>query len=307
MISLGVIFLISCIMFMSIGANGNWNFIIPFRGKKLLMLIIIAYAVGVSTLIFQTLTENPILTPSILGFDSLYITLQTVLVFFLGSFGYSALNPNIKFILTLPLMMIASLILFSLLFKKSQNLHLIILIGIIFGILLNSINSFLQRMLDPMLFAVAQGSFFAQFNTIKNDLLIIGTIILSISSIFVWRLRNELDVLMLGSNFAINLGINYYKLRLKILILVAILIGVATTLVGPISFFGLLVCALVNYLTPSFYHRYRIIAVFLMSGIILILGQTIFERVLKMASVLGVVVEFLGGIIFLLLIFRKNR
>ncbi|VEI45498.1 iron ABC transporter permease [Actinobacillus equuli] len=65
---------------MTFNANGNWDFILPFRGKKLLLLLTIAYTIGVSTLLFQTLTNNPILTPSILGFDSLYLLTQTVLI-----------------------------------------------------------------------------------------------------------------------------------------------------------------------------------------------------------------------------------
>lgn len=42
----------------------------PLRGAKLAALLLVAYSVGVSTLLFQTLTNNPILTPVRVGFDA---------------------------------------------------------------------------------------------------------------------------------------------------------------------------------------------------------------------------------------------
>ncbi|WP_284143781.1 iron chelate uptake ABC transporter family permease subunit [Psychrobacter sp. WY6] len=67
-----IILLISTILFLTVNVNGHWDFTLPLRGKKLLALMVVGYAIGVSTLLFQTLTHNPILTPSLLGFDSLY-------------------------------------------------------------------------------------------------------------------------------------------------------------------------------------------------------------------------------------------
>lgn len=77
-----VILLLSIILFLTLNVNGYWDFALPLRGKKLLALMVVGYAIGVSTLLFQTLTHNPILTPSLLGFDSLYVLLQSLLVFF---------------------------------------------------------------------------------------------------------------------------------------------------------------------------------------------------------------------------------
>ena len=87
----------SGLFFMLFNSNGNWDFVLPFRGKKLLLLLTIAYTIGVSTLLFQTLTNNPILTPSILGFDSLYLLIQTLLVFLIGGVGFTQLNISGKF------------------------------------------------------------------------------------------------------------------------------------------------------------------------------------------------------------------
>ena len=62
--------LVSCVLFMTLNVKGDWDFVLHLRLTKLAALLMVAYAVGVSTQLFQTLTNNPILTPSILGFDS---------------------------------------------------------------------------------------------------------------------------------------------------------------------------------------------------------------------------------------------
>ena len=84
-----VLLLACCTLFLTLNIQGDWDFVLQLRLTKLAALLLVAYAVGVSTQLFQTLTNNPILTPSILGFDSLYVFLQTLLLFALGGVGYT--------------------------------------------------------------------------------------------------------------------------------------------------------------------------------------------------------------------------
>lgn len=297
-----------CALFLTLNAGGNWDFVLPLRLTKLAALLLVAYAVGVSTLLFQTLTNNPILTPSILGFDSLYIFLQTLLVFLLGGVGYTELPLLGKFGLELAAMMGGSLLLFAALMKQGgRDLALMILIGVIFGILFRSLASLLQRMIDPEEFAVAQANTFASFNTVNQNLLGIGAVVLLASAVFVWRERHRLDVYLLGRDQAVNLGINYRRNTLWILLWIAALVATSTAVVGPVSFFGLLVAALANHFSPSVKHSIRLPMAFCLAGILLVGGQTVFEHLLGMKAVLSVVVEFAGGLVFLWLVLKKKR
>lgn len=303
-----ILLLISTLLFLTVNVNGHWDFALPLRSKKLLALIVVGYAIGVSTLLFQTLTHNPILTPSLLGFDSLYVLLQSLLVFFLGSIHYASINPIIKFGLEIALMFGASLLLFQLLFSKSsQDLTRLILVGVIFGILFRSMSALIARLINPDDFVVVQAASYAQFNTVSLDLLGISILICTISAVFIWRWRYQCDVLMLGKAQAINLGIHYQRLTFGLLSLISILVATATALVGPVTFFGLLVCALTNRLTNQMSHSKRLVLVSLIAMICLILGQTIFEQLLGMAGVLSVVIELAGGVVFLLLLFMNYR
>lgn len=304
---LTLLLLASTVLFMTYNAHGHWDFVFSLRGKKLLMLITVAYAVGVSTLLFQTLTNNPILTPSLLGYDALYMLTQTALVFFLGGVGYTMLNASGKFAIEAPLMMAASLLLFRLLMDKSGgDLARLILVGVIFGVMFRSVNSLLQRLIDPTQFVTAQVSYFAQFTSVNPVLLSIGMVIMIISAVWIWRMRYSLDLLMLGRNQAISLGVDYPRFSRTVLLWVALLVSVATALVGPVSFFGLLVCALVNALSPTMYHSTRIPAAFLMAALVLVFGQTVFEQILGLKATLSVVIEFLGGAVFLWLVLCRR-
>jgi iron complex transport system permease protein len=303
-----VILLLSALLFLTVNVNGYWDFALPLRSKKLLALLVVGYAIGVSTLLFQTLTHNPILTPSLLGFDSLYVLLQSLLVFFLGSISYSSIDPIAKFGLEIVLMFGASLLLFRVLFSKSsQDLTRLILVGVIFGVLFRSLSALIARLINPDDFVVVQSASYAQFNTVNPDLLSISIIICAISAVFIWRWRYQCDVLMLGKDQAINLGINYQRLAFGLLTVIAILVATATALVGPVTFFGLLVCALTNRLASNMTHSQRLILVSLIAMICLVLGQTVFEQLLGMAGVLSVVIELAGGLVFLPLIFITHR
>lgn len=303
-----LLLLLASVLFMTYGVKGSWDFVLMLRGKKLLMLLTVAYAVGVSTLLFQTLTHNNILTPGLLGYDSLYLLLQTLMVFALGATGFTLLGAVGKFVLEAPLMILASLLLFRTLNQQSSgDLARLILTGMIFGVMFRSLNSLLQRMLDPAAFTVAQIQYFAQFTSVNVPLLIMGLLVMLFSAVWIWRMRYQLDVLLLGRHTAIALGIDYVPFSRQILLWIALLVSVSTALVGPVSFFGLLVCALVNLCTPNMHHHIRMPAVFLMASIVLIFGQTVFEHMLGMQGVLSVVIEFLGGLVFLWLVLKPQR
>lgn len=302
-----VLLLISCTVFLTINTQYQWAMIWQWRVPKLIALLVVAYAIGVSTLLFQTLTNNPILTPSILGFDFLYVFLQTLLVAVLGSTGYTQLSPLSKFSFELVMMIGGSLLLFQMLLRQGgRDLARMILMGVIFGILFRSLSALLQRLIDPEEFATAQAYTFASFNTINQDILGIGVILILISTFFIWRERHRLDVHLLGRNQAINLGIHYTHHTFTILLWVAVLIATATAVVGPVSFFGLLVAALANYFSHTIRHSVRLPMVFLVAAILLVAGQTIFEHFLGMKTVLSVVVEFAGGLVFLWLVLKRK-
>ena len=104
----------------------------------------------------------------------------------------------------------------------------------IIGTLLGSLVTFLQVLIDPVEYLSLQNLLFASFSNIKPDLLYIAIAILLVAFIIGYRMLSDLDVMSLGRENAINLGVNYDRMVMNTLILSSVLIATATALVGPI-------------------------------------------------------------------------
>jgi len=308
LVALGAGALICVAAFMTLGANGQWSFVIPFRGGKLLAMLLVAYAVAVSSVLFQTITHNRILTPAIMGFDALYLLIQAVVVFGFGQAAAAASHPVAAFLLEVCAMTAFACLLFRWLFSDAvRSLHLMMLVGIIFGLLFRSLSSFVVRLIDPNEFLVLQDRMFASFNSVRVELLPIAFGAVCTASFFVWRMRRRYDVLALGRDMALNLGVDYRRTLVVTLAAIAVLVSVSTALVGPVTFFGLLVSNLAYQAMGSDRHRYTVPAATLLSVIFLVGGQTLLERVLGLNTTVSVVIEFVGGVMFLVLILRRGR
>jgi len=293
------------VLFMTLEARGSWSFIIPFRGRKVLGMALVGTSIAASTVMFQTITNNRILTPSIMGFDALYMLIQTCLVFFLGSNRLLQIGVNTKFAVEVAIMMGFSAVLYYFLFVVGQrSLHLLVLVGIVFGLMIRSFTNLLQRVMDPTEFAVLQDLGFASFNSIDRNLLMISSVVLIVVLVGMWRMRYTLDLLALGREMAINLGVNYQRSVMIVLGATTALVAVSTALVGPITFFGLLVANLAYALVRSYRHGVIIVAAALLAIITLVGGQMILERVFSFDTSLSVIVEFVGGLVFIYLLVK---
>lgn len=294
--------------FMLIGAGGNWSFVLPFRGAKLAAMVLVAYAIAVSSVLFQTITHNRILTPSIMGFDALYLLIQAAIVFSLGidPLGNTG-NVNLRFAVEVILMTGFACLLFRALFTgAAHSLHLMLLAGIVFGLLFRSLASFVMRLIDPNEFMVLQDRMFASFNAIQTGLLWVAAIAIALASLVAWRLRRRYDVLVLGREIAVNLGIDYRRTVMLTLALIAVMVSVSTALVGPVTFFGLLVSNLAYVTAGSSKHRWLLPMAVLWGVVFLVGGQVLLERLLELNATVSVVIEFVGGLLFLFLITRRK-
>ncbi len=299
---------LACISaFMTIGLRGNLGFVLGLRAVRLTVLIEVGVAIAVSTVLFQTVTANRILTPSIMGVDALYLFAQIMLVFALGGLSYAMLDARLKFGVEVAALMALSLGLILPMLRARLDMGFMLLVGVVIGVLFRSLHSLIARVIDPNDFAVAQGSSYANFNGVNAELLMVASLLTLASLAFVWRARHLLDVLALGRDTAIGLGIDWTRTQVTCLILVSVLVAVSTALVGPVAFLGLMFVALAERIVLTRRHAVLIPAAALIAIIVLVGGQTLFQHVLGNSSTLGVVVEFAGGIVFLILLWRGNR
>jgi len=281
------------------------GFVLPLRAGKLAGMLIVGIAVAVSTVLFQTVSRNRILTPQIMGFDALYVLMQTALVASLGLGGFVDVLGPVKFAVETAVMVVAALLLFgTLLGRASQDIPRLILTGVILGVLFRSASGFLARIMDPNAYAIVQAASFASFTKIDVALLpLAGTLCLGGAGLAL-LLAPKLDVLALGRPLAVSLGLAHDRLVIGALILVAVLVSVSTALVGPVAFLGLIVAGLGYELAGTARHAHTLPMAILVAGLVLVCGQFLFERLLGLQSTLSVVIEFLGGLFFLWLLLK---
>ncbi|MET3657252.1 iron chelate uptake ABC transporter family permease subunit [Sporosarcina psychrophila] len=308
LIILSVIAAIFCILYLFQGLNGSFDYALPRRGIKVMAMAITGVAIAYSTVIFQTITHNRILTPSIMGLDSLYLLLQTAIIFFLGSGHVIIVNKQVNFIISVSAMVVFALILYRFLFKGGKRpIYFLLLVGIIVGTFFGSISTFLQVLIDPNEFMLVQDRMFASFNNVSGELVWWAFAIVIISLVIGWRNFNQLDVLSLGRDTALNLGVSYDKVVKTMLILSSVLIAVSTALVGPITFFGLIVANLSYQFFKTYRHSILIAGASIMSIIALVGGQWVVERIFTFSTTLSVIINFIGGIYFIYLLLKESR
>lgn len=304
---LAAVAFLSVVVFMAWGLRGNLSFVLELRAVRLLALLQVGIAVAVSTVVFQTVTGNRILTPSIMGLDALYLFGQTTLVFLLGGLGYSLVDSKLKFGAEVLLMMGMALCLLLPVLRARLDMGLMLLTGVVLAVLFRSLTSLVARLVDPNEFAIVQVASFASFSGIEPGLIAFGLALTAACVILAWRARHMLDILALGRDTAIGLGVEWQRTVTLLLVLVSALVAVSTALVGPVSFLGLLVVALAERFVNTRRHAVLLPGAVLTAMTVLVGGQTLLQHGLGGASALGVVIEFIGGLVFLSLLIAAGR
>ncbi|MBN8235671.1 iron chelate uptake ABC transporter family permease subunit [Halobacillus kuroshimensis] len=308
MLLLGLLATAFSVLFLFWDIGTAFGYVFPRRLVKVAAIILTGSCIAFSTVIFQTITNNRILTPSLIGLDSLYMLIQTAIVFVFGGRQLAMMENRFHFVLSVGLMVLFALLLFRLVFRMEQrNIYFLLLIGIICGTFFSSISSFMQMLIDPNEFSIVQDSMFASFNNVNDDLLGISAIIMILTGVYAFPMLKYLNVMALGQDQAVNLGIPYNKIVRRWLIIIAVLVSVSTALVGPITFLGLLVANVAHQLFQTYRHSYLIIGAVLISIITLAGGQFIVEHLFTFSIPISVIVNFVGGVYFLYLLLKENR
>lgn len=306
---LGALIVIFSALFLTVGVNfEHIDYAMSQRIPKLIAIVITGGCIAFSSIIFQTITNNNILTPSVLGLDSLYVLIQTVIVFLLGVESSFITNKSSNFLLSSSLMILASFVLYKKLFERSNNnVFFLLLVGMIFGTLFKSMSTFMQVVIDPNEYAALQNSLYASFSNVNTEILMMSVIMIIAIIPFIYDELKMLDVISLGKDHAINLGVNYDKAVKKLIIVVAMLVSISTALVGPITFLGLLVVNVAKQLFKTYKHTYLISASILISILTLVVGQFLVERVFTFTTTISVIINFIGGLYFIYLLLKESK
>lgn len=281
---------------------------IQSRIRKLILMLLVGAAIGTSVVIFQAITVNRLLTPSMMGLDAVYMFIKVVLVFIFGVQSVMVTNLYVNFTLTLLAMIVFALILFQGVFKYGNfSVYFILLIGVILGTFFRSITGFIELVINPEDFLAVQSSMFANFNASNEKLVAVCGVILIVLIIITVIILPYLDILLLGKAQAINLGVNYTRVTRLLMIMVALLTAIATALVGPITFLGLLTINVAHEIVKTYEHKYLLPVTIMLSWISLFSAQWIVEHLFEATTEISILINLVGGSYFVYLLIRRRH
>ena len=312
LVILAVLTVIAVIAFMTIDVNFSkpkfLRFAMELRTPKLLAMLIAAFAIGAASIVFQSVINNTIVTPCLLGMNALYTLIHTLVYFVFGSASILARNSNLAFAVDLVIMGTVATFIYGYLFKKTNyNVLYVMLIGTVLSSFFGSIQSTMIRVMDPNEYEELLLNLVASFDSVHSEIILAGALILAV---MIFILRKDialLDVITLGKNQAINLGVDYDRTIRRLLIGVTICIAVATAMVGPISFLGLILANLARQLMKTYRHTHLMLASAMIGMMVLVAGQCLVEHVFAYAIPVSVFITIGGGVYFLFLLLRQKR
>lgn len=299
----------SCALFLVVDVQVPWDFVLPLRGRRLAALVVVGVAVGTSTVVFQTVTANRILTPSIMGFDALFVLVQTLAVATLGSFALLSADPRLRFAVEVVVLLGFGLLLHAQVLRRatSGDVVLLVLVGVVLGTLFSSLTLLVSRVLDPNEALTLQDLLFASVGSVDAQMLPLTAVVVLVCLLLVLRRLPVLDVVALGRGAAVGLGVDHARVVWRSLALVAVLVAVSTALVGPLTFLGLLAANLAREVLGTHLHRWTVPAACLVAVLALVGGQVLLEHLLGFGTALAVVVDVVGGLYLLVLLVRQGR
>ena len=306
---LAALVLAACAAYLTVDVDPKYlDFAMRLRIPKLAVMLIAAFAIGGASLVFQSVINNTIVTPCLLGMNSLYTLIHTAVVFVAGSGSVLAVNANAAFAVDLVLMGLSATVIYGYLFQKTHyNVLYVLLIGTVLTSFFGSIQSTLTRIMDPNEYDSLLTTLVASFSNVNGEIIAFA---LAVLAVLVFVLRKDLallDVITLGKAQAVNLGVDYDRCIRRLLLGVTLAIAVATAVVGPISFMGLIIANLSRQLLKTYRHSQLIAGSALFGMLILVAGQLIVEHVYTYAIPISVFITVGGGLYFLYLLLTKRR
>lgn len=307
-----VIVLAAIVMYLFINSYPEkpklFAYILSLRLPTLICMVIASAAIGAATLIFQSIVNNRIVTPALLGMNSIYSFLHTTAVFVMGTGSALYLNANLAFCVDLLLMgVIATLVYWYLFQKTGHNILYIMLIGTVLSSLFGSVQSSMIRIMDPDEYDALLATLVADFNNVNGEIITFSIIALLVIGLILYRDLKQLDVIAMGRDQAINLGVNYDNVIRRLLFGVVLCIAIATATIGPVSFLGLIVANLSRQILKTYKHSHLIVGAGLLGMMALIGGQLVSQHVFHFTVPVSTFVTIAGGIYFLyLLLFQKG-
>jgi iron complex transport system permease protein len=296
------------------GENEIWtNIIFSSRLPQALTAIVAGAGLAVSGLQMQTVFRNPLAGPSVLGISNgsaLGVAFVVLLSGRLGGVALSRLGYLGDAAMSVAAIIgaLAVLLLIMWVAQKVKGNVTLLIIGVMIGYLANAIIGVLKFLSpeDDVKAFVVWG--LGSFSRVSGDEMVLFIVLMCILLPLAFLLVKPLNLMLLGDNYAANLGLNIKRARMLIIISSGVLVAIVTAYCGPIMFIGLAVPHLARAIFRTSDHRLLMPATALCGAALALLCNLIarmpgFEGALPVNSVTALV----GAPVIAMVIFRRRK
>lgn len=273
-----------------------------FRIPRVLTAVLAGAGLSVAGLLMQTLFQNPLAGPYVLGINSgasLMVALATMI-------GFSVVGEQVDLIVSALIGALGAglFILFCSVYVR--NKISLLLIGVMFGSFSGALVNVIQSYSNPDDLKMFMLWSFGSLQNVTSDQLFILTTLIVVAIGMTLLVVKPLDLLVLGDREASVMGVKVRWVRIYLVLITAILTGVITAYCGPIAFVGLVVPNIVKIVYRSTSHLQLLIGVILM-GSLLVLLCDIFMQLMQTTIhlPLNALTALIGSPIVVWIIIRK--
>lgn len=291
----------------------SWEIIIlNNRLPKAFAAILCGAALSVSGLQMQTLFRNPLAGPYILGISAGAGLGVAIFIMGLSMFGISA--SSLSFLGSYGIVIssfIGSLIVLLILLAsiyRLKDMMTVLILGIMLGSIITALISIIQYFsYDSQLKSFIMWTM-GSLSSISNTQLLVISPFIILGLIWSFLISKQLNLYLLGEDYAKTLGMNIQRFQLTVVVITAILTGLVTAYCGPIGFIGIIVPHLSRMLSKTSNHKV-LIPLSILIGINVLLFADIISILPNSDTILPInaITSFIGIPIIIWIIFKNKR
>lgn len=293
-------------------AKDSWRFIVmESRLPQSITAALSGAALATSGLILQTTFRNPLAGPDVFGINSgAGVGVALVMLMLGGSVtaGVYTVSGNIAILLAAFIgAMVVTAVIFSISSVVSSNV-MILIVGLMIGYLASSAIALLnfaatkEGVRSYMVWGMGS------FDGVSTTYLPLFGCIIILGLLASLLMVKPLNLLILGENYAMNLGVNTRSVRNQLLVITSLLTAIVTAYCGPVSFIGLAVPHLSRLLFFTDDHRLLLPATMLTGASIALMCNIACSLPTTAGVVpLNAVTPLFGAPIIIYVIVRKRR
>lgn len=280
-------------------SNTGAFIITRLRLPRIYAAILCGLAFGIAGNIFQTLLNNPLASPDIIGVSSGSTVAAVYCILFLR------LNRNLVSFISVIAGIVVALVIYKISYRDKFSTNRLILVGIGFQAFFSALTNWMIMKAAEYDVPTAMRWLNGNLNGIVTESLPMLFIVVIVCGLTVIGFRHSLQSIALGEQIAVIHGVRVNRVRALLIICAVMLIAFATAIAGPIASIAFLSGPIAARICGR--NQSNILSSGLVGAILVLAGDFVGENLLATRYPVGVVTGILGAPYLIYLLIYQHR